>query len=63
MNSTEYVILPVEVLESLKDFDTWKDFKNDSDFLKDKDIQIIKKSKLKISVDSCPWDNYSGTHF
>jgi hypothetical protein len=51
------------VLESLKDFDTWKDFKNDSDFLKDKDIQIIKKSKLKISVDPCPWDNYSGTHF
>ena len=32
MNSTEYVILPVEVLESLKDFDNWKEFKNNSDF-------------------------------
>jgi len=63
MNSTEYVILPVEVLESLKDFDTWKEFKSDSDFLKDKDIQVIKKSKLKMSEDPCPWDNYSGTHF
>ena len=63
MNSTEYVILPVEVLESLKDFDNWKEFKNNSDFLKDKDIQVIKKYKLKMSEDPCPWDNYSGTHF
>ena len=63
MNNCEYIILPVDVLDSLKDFDTWKEFKNNPDFLKNKDTQIIKKSKLKISEDPCPWDNYSGTHF
>ncbi len=63
MDSVKYVILPVEVLDSLKDFDIWKEFKNNSDFFKDIDIQFIKKSKLKMSEDPCPWDNYSGTHF
>ena len=59
----EHIILSLELLESLKDFDTWKEFKNNPDFFKDKDTTIIKKKKQGKVLYEDPWDNYNGTNF
>jgi hypothetical protein len=56
-----HIILSLELLESLKDFDTWKEFKNNPDFFEDKDVKYIENKKQVHFND--PWDNFSGTHF
>ena len=35
-----FVLIPEEVLEQLRDFDTWKDWKNNPELL----VEMIKKS-------------------
>jgi len=60
-NENDLVLVPLELIESLKDFDTWKTFKNNPDFLNENGCEIIKKNKEQSYT--CPWDNYSGTHF
>lgn len=56
------ILIPLELIEELKDFDTWKEFKNTPDFLISKGCKIIKEDKKQIHVED-PWDNFSGTHF
>jgi hypothetical protein len=61
-NEKSLIIIPLELIEDLKDFDTWKEFKSDPDFLIKKGSKIINTNKKQTHFDD-PWDNYSGTHF
>jgi len=56
------ILIPLQLIEELKDFDVWKEFKNTPDFLISKGCKIIKEDKKQIHLDD-PWDNFSGTHF
>jgi hypothetical protein len=56
------ILIPLKLIEELKDFDTWKEFKNTPDFLISKGCKIIKEDKKQIHFED-PWDNFSGTHF
>jgi hypothetical protein len=61
-NEKSLIIIPLELIEDLKDFDTWKEFKGDPDFLEKKGSKIITTNKKQTYFND-PWDNYSGTHF
>jgi hypothetical protein len=56
------VVIPLELIEELKDFDVWKEFKNNPSFLNDRGCEIIKEDKKQVHFID-PWDNFSGTHF
>jgi hypothetical protein len=56
------ILIPLQLIEELKDFDVWKEFKNTPDFLISKGCKIIKEDKKQIHLED-PWDNFSGTHF
>jgi hypothetical protein len=56
------ILIPLQLIEELKDFDIWKEFKNTPDFLISRGCKIIKEDKKQIHVED-PWDNFSGTHF
>jgi hypothetical protein len=56
------ILIPLKLIEELKDFDTWKEFKNNPDFLINRGSKIVKTNKKQTHFDD-PWDNYSGTHF
>lgn len=36
-----FTLIPIEVLEDLKDFENWKDFKNDPEWIKKKSINYL----------------------
>jgi hypothetical protein len=61
-NEKSVIIVPLELIDKLKDFDTWKEFKGDPDFLVNRGSKIVKTNKKQTHFDD-PWDNYSGTHF
>ena len=56
------IVIPLELIEELKDFDVWKEFKNNHSFLNDRGCKIIKEDKKQVHFID-PWDNFSGTHF
>lgn len=56
------ILVPLELIEQLKDFDTWKEFKGSPNFLIERGSKIIKNDKQQIHFED-PWDNFSGTHF
>jgi len=56
------ILIPLQLIEELKDFDIWKEFKNTPDFLISRGCKIIKEDKKQIHIED-PWDNFSGTHF
>jgi len=57
------ILVPLELIEQLKDFETWKEFVSNPNFIEEQSSPIIKKyDKVKFSFDD-EWDNYSGTHF
>jgi hypothetical protein len=61
-NEKSVILVPLELIEELKDFNTWKEFKGDPDFLVNRGSKIVKTNKKQTHFDD-PWDNYSGTHF
>jgi len=61
-NEKSVILVPLELIEELKDFDTWKEFKGNPDFLVNRGSKIITPNKKQTHFDD-PWDNYSGTHF
>lgn len=62
MSNKNVIIVPLELIEDLKDFETWKEFKGDPVFLIKKGSKIINTNKKQTYFND-PWDNYSGTHF
>ena len=61
MNS-DFIILPVKVIEDLKDFEVWKEFKNDPNFFDSKGIKYIKKINYSHHQPD-EWDHFNGTNF
>lgn len=38
-----FVLVPIEVIESIKDFETWKEFKHEKNFIENKSKQYLRE--------------------
>ena len=63
INPEKFVKIPLEVIEGLQDFNNWKAFISDPNYIEEKSMKVIEEINLNKKYETCPWDNYSGTHF
>lgn len=57
------ILVPLEVIEGLQDFNNWKLFISNPNYIEETSIKIVKEIEKNTKFETDVWDNYSGTHF